>query len=145
MGKIRIYQFAKLMKVSNDEAVELLRRNGVEVKSSLSSIDEGLVAQFQSKGTSGLRSEPPARDPVPSARSEGHTVPKPVKAKATKPPARKPAAKAKPVALKDERGIAVPQGKTPTPSATKKPPVHRTSSEAPPPPSPAAKAPLKPA
>ena len=86
MGKIRIYQFAKQMKISNDEAVELLRRNGVEVKSSLSSIDESLVVQFQSKGASGLRTELPARDAVPTAKPEGHTAPKSVKTKAAKPP-----------------------------------------------------------
>ena len=76
MGKIRVYQFAKLLKISNDEAIDLLRRNGVEVKSNLSSIDEGLVARFQAKvaprpGPEGARKEgaAPAAKPQPAPRA----------------------------------------------------------------------------
>ena len=49
MGKIRVHQLAKILKISNLEAVELLRRNGVDVKSNLSAIDENVVGTLRGK------------------------------------------------------------------------------------------------
>ncbi|HEU5180906.1 MAG TPA: translation initiation factor IF-2 [Candidatus Polarisedimenticolia bacterium] len=91
MAKIRVYQLAKLLKISNDEAVDLLRKGGVDVKSNLSSIDEELVERFRGKTA---RTEE-ASSAVPASK----TAPKPVapaKAEA-RPAARRPAPpKAKP-------------------------------------------------
>ncbi len=42
--KIRVYDLAKEFELSNPEMIELLAENGIEVKSSLSSVEESLVA-----------------------------------------------------------------------------------------------------
>jgi len=68
MSKIRVYQFAKLLKISNDQALEMLRRGGVEVKSNLSVIDEALVTKFQSRSV--------AETGAPSSARPGATVSK---------------------------------------------------------------------
>ncbi|MCI0568497.1 MAG: translation initiation factor IF-2 [Acidobacteria bacterium] len=57
MGKIRVYQFAKLLRISNDEAVDLLRKSGLEIKSNLSSIDEVLVERFQQRVVSAAKTQ----------------------------------------------------------------------------------------
>ncbi|PYQ14262.1 MAG: translation initiation factor IF-2 [Acidobacteria bacterium] len=69
MGKIRVYQFAKLLKISNDDAVELLRKHGVDVKSNLSSVDEALVERFQQKTASSAKAA--ARPESPAAQRTG--------------------------------------------------------------------------
>jgi translation initiation factor IF-2 len=92
MGKIRVYTFAKLLKISNDEAVAILRRHGLEVKSNLSSIDEKLVAEFQSGAVSRPRGEDGSRDTVSSAtKSDAQTAPKPTKSKTAPKTSRKAA------------------------------------------------------
>ena len=157
MGKIRVYQFAKLLKISKDEAIDLLRRNGVEVKSNLSSIDEGLVARFQAKvaprpGPEGARKEgaAPAAKPQPAPRAArpkaaaappAPPAPKkaPTRAKSAQPAAEKPAAAPAPAraAGKATARPAKPEAATvPAPQAVK------TAAKAPAaPPAPAPRAP----
>jgi translation initiation factor IF-2 len=67
MGKIRVYQLAKLLKISNDEAADLLRRNGIEIKSNLSSIDENLVERFRPKSAAAAKPEVARKESAPAS------------------------------------------------------------------------------
>lgn len=97
MGKIRVHQFAKILKISTHEAVELLRRNGVDVKSNLSVIDEDLV------GT--LRGKPAAPAPRAHAAKKGEVA--------------KTATSAKPVASVRSRARAAATPSRPVPARPK--------------------------
>ena len=113
MGKIRVYQFAKLLKISNDEAVDLLRRGGIEVKSNLSSIDEALVARFRAEGSSSLLADKLVKDKAPTLPARPQTAPKSSKPKALAAVAKKTAARSRQAEPPAERPAPVPQAKTP--------------------------------
>jgi len=83
MGKIRVYQFAKLLKISNDEAVDLLRKSGLEIKSNLSSVEEDLVERFRLKVAPAAKSAAAPAKGAPAAKSEAAAGPAPP-GKATK-------------------------------------------------------------
>jgi translation initiation factor IF-2 len=129
MGKIRVYQFAKLLKISNDDAIDLLRRDGVEVKSNLSSIDPGLVDRFRVKGVSR-----PA--PAEATRKEAAAPPAPKTRPAPK------GVKAAPEAAPSPKKAA-PRAR-PTPPSAEKAPIEKAPA---PPlhPRPAARAAVRPA
>ena len=101
MGKIRVYQLAKQLKVSNDEAVDLLRANGVDVKSNLSSIDEEWVDRIRQKRGAFKTADSGAKAPLatkgePAApaippKSVKPIVPPPVKKAVPKPKVTPPA------------------------------------------------------
>jgi len=111
MGKIRVYQLAKLLKISNDEAADLLRRNGIEVKSNLSSIDENLVERFQPKSA-------PAAKPSASAPASGpRPAPKAPKPKTGPMPAKKTGPRpAEPSVAKPAQGATAKPIVRPAPS-----------------------------
>ena len=91
MGKIRVYQFAKLLKISNDEAVAMLRRHGLDIKSNLSSIDDQLVSEFQSgKLSSPQENQVPAgASPTSAADPQAQAAAKPRRTKASPKTSRK--------------------------------------------------------
>jgi len=76
VAKIRVYELARALKISNDDAVDLLRRSGVDVKSNLSSVDEELVERLQSKTTVRVKDAAPpkeaeaSRGPRPPAKGK---------------------------------------------------------------------------
>jgi translation initiation factor IF-2 len=123
MGKIRVYQLAKLLKISNDEAADLLRRNGIEIKSNLSSIDESLVERFRSKSAPAAAKPEVARPEAaaPAPASGARPSAKPSKPKTGLTPAKK--ATPRP---------AEPSAAKPAPGATVKPLVRPAPSKAPP-------------
>src|SRR5262245_4205923 len=98
MAKIRVYQFAKLLKITNDEAVELLRKGGFDVKSNLSSIGEERVEKFRTKtprpeeapAAAGVTSAPKSSAPLKSDARAAIKRPATPKAKPADPAARKP-------------------------------------------------------
>jgi translation initiation factor IF-2 len=107
MGKIRVYQFAKLLKISNDEAVELLRKSGLEIKSNLSSIDEDLVEKFQQKPASAAKTPgTPAKGPS-AAKADSvtgtATATKSAKAAPAAPAKKLPVSKARPVPTQEQK------------------------------------------
>ena len=114
MGKIRVYQVAKLLKITADEAVDLLRRNGAEVKSNLSSVDEKFVTQLQSKSASRGRGETSSEETPPSPTRPQQPVPKTTRARPATTAPKKTAAKVKPQRPPLEKA---------TPSATTKSPI----------------------
>jgi len=126
MGKIRVYQFAKLLKISNDEAIDLLRRDGVEVKSNLSSIDEGLVARFRAKAAPRPGPEGARKEGAAAAAPKPQPAPKTAKPKpAAAPPAgsapKKVPARAKPAQPIAEKAAAPPPPAKPAARTTARP------------------------
>ncbi len=47
MGKIRVYEIAKLVDKSNNEVIEFLKKEGITVKSHMSSVDESILDKFR--------------------------------------------------------------------------------------------------
>jgi translation initiation factor IF-2 len=115
MGKIRVYQFAKLLKMTNEEAVEFLRGHGVDVKSNLSTLDESLVDKFRQAAASPVKGSPAA------PKTEG--APKAPRAPAVAAPAAKPS---KPAAV--PRSVPAPK---PPPAAKTKPSEEKPAKAAP--------------
>ena len=123
MAKIRVYQFAKLLKITNDEAVDLLRKNGVDVKSNLSSVEEDIVEKFRGKAVraeeasaGGGKAAP--KPPAPVKTQARPTIKRPTapKAKAAEPLVRKPASTAGP-------RVAGPAAPPAAPRVTREPPA----------------------
>ena len=109
MPNIRVYQFAKLLKISNEEALQLLRRGGVEVKSNLSVIDEALISKFQAQSGAETRA---ASLPRPGA-----SVPKTTATVSPGARTHVPAGSAakKPTASKTKTSAAILKAATPPP------------------------------
>src|SRR5437867_298069 len=121
MGKIRVYQFAKLLKISNDDAVEMLRKHGVDVKSNLSSVDEVLVEKFQQKTVPAAK--PPGASTKGSSAAKPATVPGAVlTTRASKPtstaPLKKISTKAKPAQTQPLKPIVAGKARVVAPSTT---------------------------
>ena len=130
MAKIRVYQLAKLLKITNDEAVDLLRKGGIDVKSNLSSIDEELVEKFRGKAArpeeaSATPGSKTAHKPAAPAKAEARPAvkrPAPPKTKAPETAAKKPvsAAPARPVGQ-----AAAPAAKPSAPAVQTRPATTR--------------------
>jgi translation initiation factor IF-2 len=110
MGKIRVYQFAKLLKISNDEAVELLRKSGLEIKSNLSSIEEDLVEKFQQKPASAAKTPGTPAKGSSAAKADSiagtATATKSTKAAPVAPAKKLPVSKARPVPAQEHKSPA---------------------------------------
>jgi translation initiation factor IF-2 len=121
MGKIRVYQFAKLLKISNDDAVELLRKSGLEIKSNLSSIEEDLVEKFRTKAVPAVKSSEGHGKGMASVKSESATGAAPpvkvVKPAAAAPVKKAAAAKSKPIPAQTQKAATTPHARIATPSA----------------------------
>ena len=122
MGKIRVYQFAKLLSISNDEAVDLLRKHGVAVKSNLSSVEEALVDKFRQKPSpatpaTGAAVKGPSGPRVEPSGEKTHT-PKAMKASASTPAKKLPAPAAKTSQASPPKAASTPPGKAAPGTAT---------------------------
>ncbi len=94
--KIRVYDLAKELKVSNAEMIDLLKTKGIEVKSHMSGVEETLIADLRGKV---------------ATEDEAKTKSAPVAKKETKAkpaPAVKKEAKAEPVAKKEPKAKEAP-------------------------------------
>ena len=104
MGKVRVYEAAKELGISNKEILERLKALGVEVKSHSSSVDESVIAQLKGGGSAPAAEAAPAKaEPKPKAEKPKDEKPKAKKAQPkvveeppTPPPAPKPAQQAPP-------------------------------------------------
>ncbi len=57
MGKIRVYELAKLVSKSNNEVIDLLKKEGIAVKSHMSSVDESVLDKFQDETDNDVQEE----------------------------------------------------------------------------------------
>ncbi len=92
--KIRVYDLAKELKVSNAEMIDLLKTKGIDVKSHMSGVEESLVEGLRGKETE-AKPAPEAKKPAKKEAAKA----KPAKEKSA-PVAKKEVAKAKPTKAK---------------------------------------------
>ncbi len=128
MSKVRVYEAAKELGVSNKEMIEKLRGIGVEVKSHSSSVDESVIAQLKAPAAAPpaastpapAKTEPAAPQPAPKAQQKAPAPPK-----AEQKPAPAPPPPPEPEPAPPEREPEPPAPKAPEPSSNGSIHVHR--------------------
>ena len=71
MTKLRVHELAKELNISNNEIKAILGKNGIEIKSHMSAVDENMINIVKKAcGTGTKKADAPAAKPVPEKKSE---------------------------------------------------------------------------
>ena len=75
MGKIKVYELAKELGLTNNELIEKLKSVGVEVKSHLSVIDDEIVSKVKSSNSVVKKQESEKKEPkTQKEKSQMHII-----------------------------------------------------------------------
>ena len=71
MTKLRVHELAKELNISNNEIKAILGKNGIEIKSHMSAVDENMINIVKKAcGTGTKKADAPAAKPVPEKKPE---------------------------------------------------------------------------